>query len=89
MFLHRKAGYHVRVGRMLAPLLLALGLLFCVVSACEDDSVFRSGDVPPSSNPADGSAAGGGGADGAAGNMGGAGGSGAGGAPTDTDGGTD
>jgi hypothetical protein len=61
---------------MLAPLLLALGLLFCVVPACEDDSVFRSGDAPPS-NAADGGA------------MGGAGGGGAGGAPTDTDGGSD
>ncbi len=73
MFLHREAGYHVCVGRMLAPLLLALGLLFCVVSACEDDSVFRSGDLPPG-NPADSGAAGGGGA---------------GGAPTDTDAGAD
>ena len=62
---------------MRAPLLLALGLLVCVVSACEDDSVFRSGDVPPST--VDSGAAG----------AGGAGGSGAGGAPTGTDGGSD
>ena len=53
MFAPRKAGYHARVGRVLAPLLLASGLLLAAVSACQDDSVYRSGVVPPS-NLADG-----------------------------------
>jgi hypothetical protein len=48
LFVPRKPGYHARVGRVLAPLLLASGLLLAAVSACQDDSVYRSGVVPTS-----------------------------------------
>jgi hypothetical protein len=44
----RSAGYHARVGRVFASVLLAAGLLGGAISACQDDSVYRSGDVPPS-----------------------------------------
>ena len=42
------AGYHARVGRVFALLLLACGVLLVAMPACQDDSVYRSGDVPPS-----------------------------------------
>lgn len=70
---------------MISLLLLASGLLIAGIPGCQDDSVFRSGDVPPSildaaglgdSSPADGA-------------VGGMGGGGTGGAPTDSDGGAD
>ena len=48
----RPAGYHARVGRVFASLVISLflacGLLVVAIPACQDDSVFRSGDVPPS-----------------------------------------
>ena len=42
------AGYHARVGRVFTLLLLTGGLLMVAIPACQDDSVYRSGDVPPS-----------------------------------------
>jgi hypothetical protein len=60
---------------MLAPVLVLLAVAGGTIPACEDDSVFRSGDPPPSIGPdsdaGDGAAAG------------------TGGAPADTDGGID
>jgi hypothetical protein len=61
-----------RVRRMLAALALLSGVMGASIPACEDDSVFRSGDPPPSiggpdSGTSDGGAAdtgGGGGAPG-------------------------
>jgi hypothetical protein len=69
---------------MISRLLLASGLLLAAIPACQDDSVYRSGDVPPSI--LDGSLGDGAPADGAVGGMGGGG---SGGAPTDSDGGAD
>lgn len=54
MLCHRRsAGYHARVGRVFASLCLLSGLLTAAMPACQDDSVYRSGVVPPS-NLADG-----------------------------------
>jgi hypothetical protein len=36
------------VRRLLAPLLLGLAIASWMSAACEDDSVYRSGDPPPS-----------------------------------------
>lgn len=36
------------MGRVFASVLLAAGLLGAAIPACQDDSVYRSGDVPPS-----------------------------------------
>ena len=44
----RGAGYHARVRRILAPLLLGLAVASGVGAGCQDDSVYRSGDPPPS-----------------------------------------
>jgi hypothetical protein len=33
---------------LVASLFLACGLLIVAIPACQDDSVYRSGDVPPS-----------------------------------------
>jgi len=41
-------GYHARVRRILAPLLLGLVAAFALAAGCQDDSVYRSGDPPPS-----------------------------------------
>ena len=41
---------------MLAALALLLGVLGAAMPACEDDSVFRSGDPPPSIGPDSGTA---------------------------------
>ena len=59
---------------MFASLFLASGLLIVAIPACQDDSVYRSGDVPPSIM------------DGSVGNDGGGG---SGGGPTGSDGGAD
>ena len=59
-------------------MLVALALLLAAMPACEDDSVFRSGDPPPSIGPDSGTVDGG---------PSGAGGSG--GAPGDPDAGND
>ena len=68
----RSAGYHARVGRMFLAL-AGSGLLMAAIPACQDDSVYRSGDVPPST------------LDGSVGSDGG----GTGGAPANSDGGAD
>ncbi len=60
---------------MFAGLFLASGLLVAAIPACQDDSVYRSGDTPPSI------------LDASFANDGAAGGGGTGGAPADTDGG--
>ena len=36
------------MGRVFASLCLLSGLLTAAMPACQDDSVYRSGDVPPS-----------------------------------------
>lgn len=36
------------MGRVFASLCLLSGLLTAAIPACQDDSVYRSGDVPPS-----------------------------------------
>ena len=36
------------MGRVFASVLLAAGLLGAAIPACQDDSVYRSGDAPPS-----------------------------------------
>ena len=43
---------------MLAALVLLVGMTGAAMPACEDDSVFRSGDPPPSIGPDSGTAGG-------------------------------
>jgi hypothetical protein len=64
---------------MISLLLLASGLLLAAIPGCQDDSVYRSGDAPPSILDASFG-------DGA---LGGVSGGGSGGAPAGTDGGAD
>jgi hypothetical protein len=40
-----------RVRRMLGALALLIGVTGAAIPACEDDSVFRSGEPPPSIGP--------------------------------------
>ena len=41
-------GYHARVRRILARLLLGVAVALATVAGCQDDSVYRSGNPPPS-----------------------------------------